>query len=79
MKIKNMFVQNKQIHLKDVNIDFSNIGIYLIKGANGSGKTSLIEEILFKYNDATFSYEKQLWSFQKKQTKFIHLYTSKFG
>jgi len=67
MKIQNLSVKNKQINFENINIDFSRIGIYLIRGANGSGKTSLIEEILFNCRTAIFPCESQSKSFLKSK------------
>ncbi len=55
MKIKNINVKNKFINYENIEIDFSKKGIYLIQGENGSGKTSLLEEIIFGKYEVEFS------------------------
>lgn len=54
MQIKNLCVKNKYVDLQNVSLDFSQNGIYLIKGKNGSGKTTLMEKIVFGENDVFF-------------------------
>lgn len=47
MVIRNLNVQNKFINFTNISLDFSSVGIYLISGKNGCGKTSIIEKIIF--------------------------------
>ena len=54
MRIENLCVKNKYVELEDVSLDFTQTGIYLIKGKNGAGKTTLMEEIVFGENDISF-------------------------
>lgn len=46
MKIKDLMIKNKHIEINIDELDFSNVGIYYLKGRNGSGKTTIIETIL---------------------------------
>lgn len=55
MKIKEIALKNKFINYEFISLDFSKKGIYLIQGENGSGKTSLIEEIIFGKYEVEFS------------------------
>lgn len=65
MKIKNLFVKNKKIDLREVNLDFSQNGIYIISGENGSGKTTLLEKIIFGNYDVEFLSQEQKYLFEK--------------
>lgn len=51
MIIKGIDVYNKKVRMKDVTIDITKKGIYKICGEVGSGKTSLLEEIIFGHNE----------------------------
>lgn len=63
MKIKNLTIKNKSINYENLEFDFSRNGIYQIKGKNGSGKTCILEEILFGKYCVEFENEraKILW------------------
>jgi ABC-type multidrug transport system ATPase subunit len=65
MRIDKLNVKNKVINIEDVDIDFSGYGVYLIRGENGSGKTSLIEEIIFNKNNISFDSEEQRKAYEK--------------
>lgn len=54
MKIENLCVNNKKVKIENVNLDFSQKGIYIIKGLSGSGKTLLLEKVVFDDYEATF-------------------------
>ncbi len=48
MKSKSFTLKRGQFELELDNMNFSSAGIYLLKGENGSGKTSFLEEVLKK-------------------------------
>lgn len=54
MIIKNFSYSNDKIELNNVSLDFSDYGIYLITGGNGTGKSSFLREVLFKSNAISF-------------------------
>lgn len=47
MIIRGMNVQNKYINIKNINLDFSETGIYIVTGSNGTGKSSVFKSIIF--------------------------------
>lgn len=59
MRIEKINIKNKFINLKNMEFNFDKNGVYLIKGENGVGKTSLIKNIIFEENSAYFSSECQ--------------------
>lgn len=63
MKISGFHIKNKFINYENLTFDFSNFGIYKISGENGTGKTSIIEKIVFGTYHVQFDSEKffQLW------------------
>lgn len=63
MKISNLSI--KSINLQNLNFDFDRYGIYVISGENGSGKTSIIEKILFESSDVEFNIPEHLKSYMK--------------
>ncbi len=50
MKIKNFVLKKGKLKININDVEFSHKGIYVIKGANGSGKTSFIETFLKENN-----------------------------
>lgn len=59
MIIKNLSVKNKYIHFENETIELNNIGVYIISGKNGAGKSSIINQIVFDENDINFNTEEQ--------------------
>lgn len=60
MKININDFKIKNFSYRNLNFDFSDNGIYVIRGENGSGKTTLLKEMLFNKNNISFSnYEEQ--------------------
>ena len=66
MTINNINIKNTNLNIKNQRIALKGNGIYLIKGDSGSGKTSILEYILFQDNLAI--------DFENEQEK--NLYTS---
>lgn len=64
MKIKNFGLKNKFIEYQNLTFDFMNAGVYKISGSNGSGKTSIMEKIVFGEYDVEFASDDgyKLWS-----------------
>lgn len=56
MKIQGFAVKNKTIAFSDIALDFSGTGIHLIQGANGTGKTTILEALLFERNQTTVTF-----------------------
>lgn len=54
MIIKNISISNEFIHYEHEMMDFCKPGIYLLLGPNGSGKTMLLESIVFDNLDVSF-------------------------
>lgn len=65
--IKQLNVKNKNINYKNVEFEFSNCGIYLISGENGSGKTCILEEIVFGKYEAIFEEPELLTIWEKNR------------
>ncbi len=63
MKISGLNVKNKFICYENLMFDFSAFGIYKISGENGTGKTSIIEKIVFGNYSVQFDSENlfELW------------------
>ena len=55
MKTDHLSISNKRIHVNHISMDFSQCGIYLIKGSIGCGKTTLMEELMFGDYPLSFS------------------------
>lgn len=53
MIVKGLTIKNPLIHYENIHCDFSKKGIYLIKGENGTGKTTFIESLIFEENSET--------------------------
>lgn len=71
MRFKNVAVKNKYLNIENVNIDFNKTGIYILRGFNGSGKTSLIEQLIFDENDIEANTEAQKEAYRKERYKLI--------
>ena len=71
MLVKHLTIKNKQIHIENQDVDFSEYGVYLLKGDNGSGKTSVIKKIIFGNVDVDFSEEYQRKSYENERYKLI--------
>lgn len=71
MLVKNLNVTNSSIDFKNINIDFSQNGFYLIKGKNGLGKTTIIDSILFSKNCCFFSNQTKANLFYNDKHKLI--------
>ncbi|MDO4317621.1 MAG: ATP-binding cassette domain-containing protein [Lachnospiraceae bacterium] len=54
MRIHHICVKNKAVCISNIYIDLTQPGVYQLTGENGTGKTSLIESIVFEDNDAVF-------------------------
>lgn len=59
MKFKNICIKNEKLNFQDVNLDFSECGIYFIQGMNGAGKTTLLEHLIFGKNKVEFHNKEQ--------------------
>ena len=68
VRINNLTILNKRISLKNLSFNFSSVGIYLVTGPNGSGKTSVIERIVYGRNDIEFENSKQQELYDKDRT-----------
>lgn len=71
MKISNLRIKNKYINYGNLNFDFSKYGIYKICGENGTGKTSIIEAILFGKYNVEFKNKDSLLIRKKKRTSLF--------
>ena len=67
----NTSIENSQISLKNIELEFDNAGIYIISGENGSGKTSIIKNIVFEEKNIEFSDEKIKELFRKDRGQVI--------
>lgn len=59
MIIENLSVKNKFIHFENQKIELNHIGIYIVRGKNGVGKSSIIRQIVFDKNNIVFNTEEQ--------------------
>lgn len=57
--------KKRSVTIKNINLNLSENGIYRIKGKNGTGKTTLIESILFEEPEENF-----LWEQENERTAF---------
>ena len=75
MITKNLNVSNPRISFENIDLNFSQTGIYVIKGENGTGKTTLIEHLLYEtVVNATFcSSEHQVKYPKQKHELFAYL------
>lgn len=73
MKIINLIPKNPTLKIKAVNLDFSSTGIHLIIGDTGSGKTSIIKQILFdaKTKELEFESKQEEELFKNKKSELI--------
>lgn len=55
MYIKNININNNSVKINNAELNFTNNGIYLIHGKNGTGKTTLLENIIFGKNNVEFN------------------------
>ena len=55
MRIDNLNITNKYISFTEQKIAFDKKGIYLISGENGSGKTTVIKQLIFEKNKISFN------------------------
>lgn len=62
----NSRVNKKYIQLRDIKLSFEECGVYVLKGENGCGKTTLIESIVFDENKSHF-----LFSDKREKNAFI--------
>ncbi|MCL1990022.1 MAG: ATP-binding cassette domain-containing protein [Defluviitaleaceae bacterium] len=53
MIVNRLEINKGRVHLKNVNLNFSSNGIYIITGDNGIGKTTILEHLLFNHEDIT--------------------------
>ena len=59
MRIDNLNITNKYISFTEQKIAFDKKGIYLISGENGSGKTTVIKQLIFGKNRISFNNREQ--------------------
>ncbi|MFP3153714.1 ABC transporter ATP-binding protein [Lachnospiraceae bacterium ZAX-1] len=64
MKIRNFKISKPYLKINVNEIDFLEHGINLIAGDNGTGKTTILESIVFDYNQIEFQTEKEKESYQ---------------
>ena len=67
MKISSFNIKNKFICYENLMFDFSAVGIYKISGENGTGKTSIMEKIVFGNYSAYFDEETYVELWKKKR------------
>ncbi|MCL1990505.1 MAG: ATP-binding cassette domain-containing protein [Defluviitaleaceae bacterium] len=75
MIIKNKTLKNNRIQISNINLDFSQKGVYIISGENGVGKTTLLESLLYELNNGlSFVNEAHQKAYdQSKQSLFAYL------
>lgn len=67
MLIRKISIKNKFVNYENISMDFSKIGIYKILGENGTGKTSVINKIIFGNYDVEFENDQMLDIWNKKR------------
>ncbi|MFP4698226.1 MAG: ATP-binding cassette domain-containing protein [Eubacteriales bacterium] len=74
MRVNSVSIINENLRIERLKFDFSKYGVNIITGENGSGKTSIIEKIMFECNDIQFNEPDQLESFKKdKSSVFTYI------
>lgn len=71
MKIKNLSIDNSTIHINKFDLDLSEKGTYRLSGSIGSGKTTIIEKILFGSYDVEFATEMETRLFLKEKYRLF--------
>lgn len=71
MLVNHLSVKNKKICIEDQSISLRQYGVYLLQGNNGSGKTSLIKQLIFKENTIEFNNEGQEQAYKEEREKLI--------
>lgn len=71
MKITNINISNKFIDYSNVCLDFSMLGVYFLVGNNGTGKSSLIENIIFDDNRVLFNNKNYDYLYRYKRYKLF--------
>lgn len=71
MKITNINISNKFINYSNISLDFSMPGTYFLVGNNGTGKSSLIENILFDNNTVIFNNKAYDYLYHYKRYKLF--------
>ena len=59
MKYSNSCLDKKFIKIDNVELSFERNGFYIIKGENGTGKTTLIENVVFDKDISHFTFENE--------------------
>ena len=71
MIIRNITLSFEHLKINHLDLDFSQFGIYLLCGNNGTGKTSIIEQIIFNQNKIEFNTPDQAASYQNRRFNLI--------
>lgn len=71
MIIEKLCLKNKFLKFEDEKVEFNRIGLYLITGKNGAGKSSIIQQIVFGKNNILFNSEDQKLAYEQEREKLI--------
>ena len=71
MIIKNLNIINKEIQLTNIELDFSRTGVYLVQGKIGTGKSSIIKEIVYGEYSVILGSKDLEEEFYKNRAKFL--------
>jgi len=74
MNIKEISIKNSSINIDKLNLNFSDYGIYRLSGANGTGKTTLLEKIIFDEYEVDFEFDEDrlLWK-RSRESLFTYI------
>lgn len=76
MIYQNSRLNKKYINIEDIQLNLSKKGIYLIKGGNGCGKTTLLEYVIFDKNENNFIFNDEERAIFNKNRHNIFSYVS---
>ena len=69
--IAQISIKNDFVNIQNEKLDFSHTGVYILKGKNGAGKTSILENIVFGNPDVAFKNKKQEELYKVDRQKVI--------
>ncbi|SFR81793.1 ATP-binding cassette domain-containing protein [Anaeromicropila populeti] len=69
--IVNTKVNHDYIKLDQINFDFSEYGVYIISGKNGTGKSTIMKQLVFEENQIRFNTEEHKTTYENSRSSLI--------